>query len=118
MPGSTPAPRCPAAGATSDLLNGAHQLGGSLGLTILVTVFASAERGAAATCRPGTGAHAQSVHELANGVATGLSGSVVLLAPETRHGADRHARAADPEPRGRPSLGARVGTAVSRLITG
>jgi hypothetical protein len=80
MSGSTPAPRCPAAGAASGLLNVAHKLGGSLGLAILVTVFASADPGAAATCRPGAGAHAQSVHELANGVDAALSGSVVLLA--------------------------------------
>ncbi|HEV7752652.1 MAG TPA: MFS transporter [Baekduia sp.] len=68
------------AGAASGLVNVAHQLGGSLGLAILVTVFASAERGAAGDLPAGAGAHAQSVHELARGVATALSGSVVLLA--------------------------------------
>jgi EmrB/QacA subfamily drug resistance transporter len=58
------------AGAASGLVNVAHQLGGSLGLGILVTVFASAERSA------GGGAH----HELAHAVASAVTGSAVFLA--------------------------------------
>jgi hypothetical protein len=58
------------AGAASGLVNVAHQLGGSLGLGILVTVFSSAERGA------GGGAH----HELAHAVASAVTGSAVFLA--------------------------------------
>jgi EmrB/QacA subfamily drug resistance transporter len=58
------------AGAASGLVNVAHQLGGSLGLGILVTVFASAERGA------GGSAH----HELAHAVSAAVTGSAVFLA--------------------------------------
>jgi EmrB/QacA subfamily drug resistance transporter len=55
------------AGAASGLVNVAQQLGGSLGLGILITVFASASRSAA--------------HDrLAHGVATALTGSAVFLA--------------------------------------
>src|SRR4051794_25960492 len=70
----------PDAGAASGLVNVAHQLGGSLGLAILVTVFASAQRSAAGDLPATAGAHARSVHELAHGVSTALTGSVVLLA--------------------------------------
>jgi EmrB/QacA subfamily drug resistance transporter len=58
------------AGAASGVVNVAQQLGGSLGLGILVTVFASAERGA------GGGAH----HALAHAVSSAVTGSVVFLA--------------------------------------
>jgi EmrB/QacA subfamily drug resistance transporter len=54
------------AGAASGLVNAAHQLGGSLGLSVLVTVFAGA--GSAANR-----------HALADGVAAALTGSAVLL---------------------------------------
>jgi EmrB/QacA subfamily drug resistance transporter len=59
------------AGAASGLVNVAHQLGGSLGLGILVTVFAAAS--GTATTRTGA------AHELANGVATSVTGSAVFL---------------------------------------
>jgi EmrB/QacA subfamily drug resistance transporter len=59
------------AGAASGVVNVAQQLGGSLGLGILVTVFASAERGA-----DGGGA----AHALAHGVSSALTGSAILLA--------------------------------------
>jgi EmrB/QacA subfamily drug resistance transporter len=58
------------AGAASGLVNVAQQLGGSLGLGILVTVFASAQRGAG-----GSDAHA-----LAHAVSSALTGSAILLA--------------------------------------
>ena len=45
------------AGAASGLLNVAQQLGGSLGLGILITVFASASRSAASTPLAGASAH-------------------------------------------------------------
>jgi EmrB/QacA subfamily drug resistance transporter len=58
------------AGAASGLVNVAHQLGGSLGLGILVTVFASAQRHAS-----GTAAHA-----LAHAVSSAVTGSAIFLA--------------------------------------
>ena len=67
------------AGAASGLLNVAQQLGGSLGLGILITVFASASRNAAQHPLAGVSAHAEAGHELAHAVATSLTGSAVLL---------------------------------------
>jgi EmrB/QacA subfamily drug resistance transporter len=57
------------AGAASGVVNVAQQLGGSLGLGILVTVFASAQRGDGGT----------STHALAQGVSSALTGSAILL---------------------------------------
>jgi EmrB/QacA subfamily drug resistance transporter len=68
------------AGAASGLVNVAHQLGGSLGLGILVTVFAAADRTAAAHPLVGASAKAESAHELARAVATAVTGSAVFLA--------------------------------------
>jgi predicted MFS family arabinose efflux permease len=67
------------AGAASGLLNVAQQLGASLGLGILITVFASASRSAAQHPLAGASAHAEASHELANAVGTSLTGSAVLL---------------------------------------
>jgi EmrB/QacA subfamily drug resistance transporter len=67
------------AGAASGLLNVAQQLGGSLGLGILITVFASATRSAAQHPPAGGSAHAEASRELAHAVATSLTGSAVLL---------------------------------------
>ncbi len=65
------------AGAASGLVNVAHQLGGSLGLGILVTVFASASRGAAEHAPTGaTGVR----YELAEAVGTALTGSALFFA--------------------------------------
>jgi EmrB/QacA subfamily drug resistance transporter len=55
------------AGAASGLVNTAHQLGGALGISVLVTVFTAAGGG-------------ENAHELADGVAGALIGSVVFLA--------------------------------------
>jgi EmrB/QacA subfamily drug resistance transporter len=60
------------AGAASGVVNAAHQLGGSLGVAILVTVFASA----GGTASPGVEAD----HELAHAVAASITGSAVFLA--------------------------------------
>jgi EmrB/QacA subfamily drug resistance transporter len=60
------------AGAASGLVNVAHQLGGSLGIGILVTVFAAAERAAPATA----GARL----ELADAVGASLTGSAIFMA--------------------------------------
>jgi hypothetical protein len=62
------------AGAASGLVNVAHQLGGSLGLGMLVTVFASAQH-AAADATPFAARD-----DLAQAVATALTGSAILLA--------------------------------------
>jgi EmrB/QacA subfamily drug resistance transporter len=67
------------AGAASGVTNVSQQLGGSLGLGILVTVFAAAHRTAAA--HPiGATAKLQAQHELAHAVATSLRGSAAFLA--------------------------------------
>jgi EmrB/QacA subfamily drug resistance transporter len=55
------------AGAASGVVNTAHQVGGALGISVLVTVFTATGGG-------------QSAHDLAHGVASALSGSVVFLA--------------------------------------
>jgi predicted MFS family arabinose efflux permease len=59
------------AGAASGVVNAAHQLGGSLGLSVLVTVFASSLRGAAPA-----GARVA----LSHAVASTITGSALLLA--------------------------------------
>jgi EmrB/QacA subfamily drug resistance transporter len=68
------------AGAASGLVNVAQQLGGSLGLGILITVFASASSSAAHDRLAAVSARVQAQHELAHGVATALTGSAVFLA--------------------------------------
>jgi hypothetical protein len=55
------------AGAASGLINVAHQLGGTLGVGALITVFAAASNGAGAQA-------------LVEGVPTVLAGSAVLIA--------------------------------------
>ena len=55
------------AGAASGLINVAHQLGGTLGVGALVTVFAAASSGAGA-------------HALVEGVPTVLAGAAILIA--------------------------------------
>jgi EmrB/QacA subfamily drug resistance transporter len=55
------------AGAASGLINVAHQLGGTLGVGALITVFAAASSGAGA-------------HALVEGVPTVLAGAAVLIA--------------------------------------
>jgi EmrB/QacA subfamily drug resistance transporter len=67
------------AGAASGLVNVAQQLGGSLGLGILITVFAAAGHGGAA--QPTGAGPARSVAQwhLAHAIATSLKGSAVFL---------------------------------------
>ena len=55
------------AGAASGVVNAAHQLGGTLGIGILLTVFASASSGSPA-------------HALAEGVPTAITASAILVA--------------------------------------
>jgi EmrB/QacA subfamily drug resistance transporter len=68
------------AGAASGLVNVSQQLGGSLGLSILVTIFASALRSAASNPLAGASAKLEGQHELAHAVSTALTGSAVFLA--------------------------------------
>jgi hypothetical protein len=68
------------AGAASGLVNTAHQLGGALGLSILVTVFASASRSVAEQPPTGVSPGGLARLELAHGVASSLTGSTILLA--------------------------------------
>ena len=68
------------AGAASGLLNVAQQLGASLGLGILITVFASATRSAAHHPLAGASAAVEARYELAHAVATALTGSAIFLA--------------------------------------
>jgi EmrB/QacA subfamily drug resistance transporter len=68
------------AGAASGLLNVAQQLGASLGLGILITVFAAASRSASHDPLAGAPAQLEQRHELAHAVATALTGSALFLA--------------------------------------
>ncbi len=65
------------AGAASGLVNVAQQLGGSLGLAILVTVYGAGSRSAAD--HPVARAQ-EAAHELAHGVSTAITGSTAFLA--------------------------------------
>jgi predicted MFS family arabinose efflux permease len=67
------------AGAASGVVNVAQQLGSSLGLGILVTVFAAASR-AAAHHPVGATVRLQAQQQLAHAVATSLRGSAIFLA--------------------------------------
>jgi MFS family permease len=68
------------AGAASGLVNVAQQLGGSLGLGILVTVFAAASHEAPHRS-PGSGSSLSTGQlELAHAVAASLTGSAIFLA--------------------------------------
>ena len=68
------------AGAASGLVNVAQQLGGSLGLAILVTVFGAGSRSAARHPLNGASPSEQVAHQLSHGVSTALTGSAVFLA--------------------------------------
>jgi len=67
------------AGAASGLVNVAQQLGSSLGLGILVTVFAGASR-AAVHHVPGASHPVEARELFAHAVGTALSGSAIFLA--------------------------------------
>jgi len=68
------------AGAASGLVNVAQQLGGSLGLGILVTVFAAASRTAARTPAGLSSIRTAAQHDLAYAVSRALTGSAIFLA--------------------------------------
>jgi EmrB/QacA subfamily drug resistance transporter len=67
------------AGAASGLVNVAQQLGGSLGLGILVTVFAAASRATPPAAAVTTG-HTVAQWQLAHAVSRALTGSAIFLA--------------------------------------
>ena len=98
------------AGAASGLVNVAQQLGGSLGLGILVTVFAAASHEAPHRS-PGSGSSLSTGQlELAHAVAASLTGSAIFLALALgvvlvvmrRPSGGQHAEAAAPEELGDP----------------
>jgi predicted MFS family arabinose efflux permease len=68
------------AGAASGLVNVAQQLGGSLGLGILITVFAAASRSRALHPVGLTSSRSVAQWNLAHDVATALRGSAIFLA--------------------------------------
>jgi EmrB/QacA subfamily drug resistance transporter len=68
------------AGAASGLVNVSQQLGGSVGLGILVTVFASAGRSAAEALPAGASEAFSERYELAHSVGAAVTGSAVFLA--------------------------------------
>jgi EmrB/QacA subfamily drug resistance transporter len=68
------------AGAASGLVNVAQQVGGSLGLAVLVTVFGRASQRAAETADPGVGSVDTTVHMFVAGADAAFMVSAVLLA--------------------------------------
>jgi hypothetical protein len=68
------------AGAASGLVNVAQQLGGSLGLGILVTVFAAASHVALPHPTGGSSLHSAAQQQLAYAIGRALTGSAVFLA--------------------------------------
>ncbi len=67
------------AGAASGVVNAAQQLGSSLGLSVLVTVFTSATHSALAHPVPGASPIAEARDALAHAVSSSITGSAVLL---------------------------------------
>ncbi len=68
------------AGAASGLVNVTQQVGGALGLGILVTMFGTASRHAAEHPNPGSSEVAQQHDQLAHAIAVAFTGSAVFLA--------------------------------------
>ncbi len=68
------------AGAASGLVNVMQQVGGSLGLGVLVTVFGTSSRNAAHHPLAGVSPSVERHHELAHAIATSFTGSALFLA--------------------------------------
>ncbi|MCW2548507.1 MAG: transporter [Mycobacterium sp.] len=66
-------------GAASGLVNVSQQIGGTLGIAVLVTFFGAATRHATAHPLAGLSATDQARHVLANGVSAALTGSAAFL---------------------------------------
>jgi hypothetical protein len=66
------------AGAASGLVNVMQQVGGALGLAILVTVFGTASRNEAGHSLPGLSALARQHHDLAHAVASSFIASAIF----------------------------------------
>lgn len=67
-------------GAASGLVNAFHQVGGSVGLAALVTVFGTVSRNAAAHPTAGLAPQLQAKQNLAHAISVSLTGSTVFLA--------------------------------------
>jgi predicted MFS family arabinose efflux permease len=67
-------------GAASGLVNAFQQVGGSLGIAVLITVFGAASRAAARHPAAGVPAHLQATDQFAHAIASSLTGSAVFLA--------------------------------------
>lgn len=67
-------------GAASGLVNAFHQVGGSVGLAALVTVFGTASRNAALHPTAGLAPQQQAKQNLAHAISVSLTGSTVFLA--------------------------------------
>jgi hypothetical protein len=67
-------------GAASGMLNVAQQIGASLGLGILTSVFAAASRHASSHPLAGLDANLEAARVLAHGVSAGLTGAAIFLA--------------------------------------
>ena len=67
-------------GAASGLVNAFHQVGGSVGLAVLVTIFGTVSRNAAKHPVAGLAPQLQAKHDLAHAISVSLTGSAVFLA--------------------------------------
>ena len=65
-------------GAASSMVNVMQQIGGALGLAVLVAVFGTASRNAAEHLLPGLTAAAQAQHALAHGTAAAFGLAAIL----------------------------------------
>jgi len=65
-------------GAAASMVNVMQQVGGALGLSILVTIYGSARRSAASHPLPGAGVVEQARHVLVHGMATSFGSAAIF----------------------------------------